>query len=180
MTTDLILFSGSPASPARPDSRDGASSSSGSTTLSATSSPGGAGAGGGIGSGGEEPHAPESGSLQPSPRKKPRKQQLGNVREQRWSESEENLELTRRKVATPPAAQPATPAQPAANYIADKPYISLMSTFRTSWKAKHNHFLRYTDVKPKDERRPTVNELANQKYVLQKVNGWKEPASPKS
>ena len=24
-----------------------------------------------------------------------------------------------------------------------------------------------------DERRPTVNELANQKLVLQKINGWK-------
>ena len=24
-----------------------------------------------------------------------------------------------------------------------------------------------------DERRPTVNELANQKFVLQKINGWK-------
>ena len=32
---------------------------------------------------------------------------------------------------------------------------------------------RYTDVRSKDERRPTVNELANQKYVLQKINGWK-------
>ncbi len=24
-----------------------------------------------------------------------------------------------------------------------------------------------------DDRRPTVNELANQKYVYQKINGWK-------
>jgi len=42
-----------------------------------------------------------------------------------------------------------------------------------TWKSRHNHFLRYTDVKPKDERRPTVNELANEKYVTQKINGWK-------
>ena len=28
-------------------------------------------------------------------------------------------------------------------------------------------------MRSKDERRPTVNELANQKYVLQKINGWK-------
>merc|ERR1719342_692426 len=41
------------------------------------------------------------------------------------------------------------------------------------WKSRHNHFLRYSDVKPKDERRPTVNELANQKHVYQKINGWK-------
>ena len=24
-----------------------------------------------------------------------------------------------------------------------------------------------------DDRRPTVNELANEKYVYQKINGWK-------
>ena len=30
-----------------------------------------------------------------------------------------------------------------------------------------DHFL------AQDERRPTVNELANQKFVLQKINGWK-------
>ena len=51
--------------------------------------------------------------------------------------------------------------------------MDLLSLFRPSWKSRHNHFVRHSDVKPKDERRPTVNELSNQKYVLQKVNGWK-------
>ena len=33
---------------------------------------------------------------------------------------------------------------------------------------------KYTEPRPaQDERRPTVNELANQKLVLQKINGWK-------
>ena len=33
---------------------------------------------------------------------------------------------------------------------------------------------KYTVPRPaQDERRPTVNELANQKLVLQKINGWK-------
>lgn len=54
-----------------------------------------------------------------------------------------------------------------------RPCMSLINSYRHTWKSRHNHFLRYTDIKAKEERRPTVNELANQKYVLQKVNGWK-------
>lgn len=33
--------------------------------------------------------------------------------------------------------------------------------------------MRPTDVRRKDERRPSVVELASQKMVLQKANGWK-------
>ena len=74
--------------------------------------------------------------------------------------------------------------------IRGKPQVSLLNSYRHTWKSRHNHFLRYSDVKSKvcsnhslfnekiiyycqDERRPTVNELANQKLVLQKINGWK-------
>lgn len=42
-----------------------------------------------------------------------------------------------------------------------------------SWKATYNHFQRYSDVKPREERRSTVVDLANQAQVLQRVNGWK-------
>lgn len=54
-----------------------------------------------------------------------------------------------------------------------RPAISLLSSYRHTWKSRHHHFLRYTDVKPKEERRPTINELASQKMVHQKINGWK-------
>ncbi len=56
---------------------------------------------------------------------------------------------------------------------ARKPAMSLLNSYRHTWKSRHNHFLRYTDIKAKEERRPSVNELANQRHVLQKVNGWK-------
>ena len=46
-------------------------------------------------------------------------------------------------------------------------------SYRHTWKSRHNHFLRYSDVRVKDDRRPTVNELANTTNVLQKINGWK-------
>ncbi|KAL4220123.1 hypothetical protein ACF0H5_020534 [Mactra antiquata] len=54
-----------------------------------------------------------------------------------------------------------------------RPGVALLNYYNISWKPKNNHFNRYTDVKPKDERRPTVNELSNQKGVLQKASGWK-------
>lgn len=50
---------------------------------------------------------------------------------------------------------------------------SLLNSYRQTWKATHNHYLRYSDVKPKDERRPTIMDLANQYRVQDKVNGWK-------
>ncbi|XP_064093286.1 histone deacetylase complex subunit SAP130-A-like isoform X2 [Macrobrachium nipponense] len=57
--------------------------------------------------------------------------------------------------------------------ITNRPSMSLLNSFRQTWKPRHNHFIRHTDVKPKDEKRMTVNEIANQKMALQRVNGWK-------
>jgi len=63
--------------------------------------------------------------------------------------------------------------KPVPSVIGGRPHMSLLNSYRHTWKSRHNHFLRHSDVRAKDERRPTVNELANQKYVSQKVNGWK-------
>lgn len=57
--------------------------------------------------------------------------------------------------------------------LTNRPTMSLLSSFRQTWKPRHNHFVRHTDVKPKDEKRMTVNEIANQKLAMQRVNGWK-------
>lgn len=51
--------------------------------------------------------------------------------------------------------------------------FSPLQSYKQSWKSTHNHFQRYSDVKPREERRSTVVDLANQTHVLQKVNGWK-------
>lgn len=49
--------------------------------------------------------------------------------------------------------------------------------FSALWKnrlsTRLNHYRRPSDVRPREERRPTVNEIAQQDQVLQKVNGWK-------
>ncbi|KAK7484458.1 hypothetical protein BaRGS_00024343 [Batillaria attramentaria] len=54
-----------------------------------------------------------------------------------------------------------------------KPTMSIIGDYSATWKPRYNHFMRYTDVKPKDDRRPTVNELANQRGIMQKSSGWK-------
>merc|ERR1719187_1936174 len=65
------------------------------------------------------------------------------------------------------------PREKLPSVIGGRPQMSLLNSYRHTWKSRHNHFLRHSDVRAKDERRPTVNELANQKYVSQKINGWK-------
>ena len=55
----------------------------------------------------------------------------------------------------------------------NKPSMVLMNSYRQTWKARHNHFTRHSDVRPKEEKKHTVNEMANQKMALQRVNGWK-------
>ncbi|CAL1527860.1 unnamed protein product [Lymnaea stagnalis] len=60
-------------------------------------------------------------------------------------------------------------------WVLNKPkptYVLLQPEFINN-KTKNNHFIRYSDVKPKEERRPTVHELSNQRGITQKVNGWK-------
>merc|ERR1719412_1424220 len=193
----------SPSSPPRPDS-------SGSSTISATSSLPAL-------SGDEQPAPPAPASIEPSPRKKPRKQQLppretntnispewaavkreiGHRDRMEWKSRPEadwegkvrnwNMESG---VAEVGWDQEQDLAQDQADdeeeistdeerdkqtgsLIRGKPTVTLLNSYRHTWKSRRNHFLRYSDVKSKDERRPTVNELANQKFVLQKINGWK-------
>ncbi|XP_032573884.1 pneumococcal serine-rich repeat protein isoform X5 [Drosophila sechellia] len=50
---------------------------------------------------------------------------------------------------------------------------ALLNTYKPTHKLANNHFHRYTDVKPREERRATVIDLANQPNVQGKINGWK-------
>ena len=167
-------------SPPRPES-------SGSSTISAISSEmvdeAGAGA---------PPPAPSS--LEPSPRKKPRKQQLPpreaatNVSPE-WATVKRELGVRDRlewntrpeadwegKVRTWQETWPGTAAQEhddlqdmvqdqaddedemstdderdkqLGSFIRGKPQVSLLNSYRHTWKSRHNHFLRYSDVKSK-------------------------------
>uniref|UniRef100_A0A1A9X115 Histone deacetylase complex subunit SAP130 C-terminal domain-containing protein n=1 Tax=Glossina brevipalpis TaxID=37001 RepID=A0A1A9X115_9MUSC len=56
-------------------------------------------------------------------------------------------------------------------YVLKRPRnLTLLSQ---NWKSAHNHFQRYSDVKPREERKPTIMDLAKQSNVLGKINGWK-------
>lgn len=58
-------------------------------------------------------------------------------------------------------------------YYVKKRHMSLMQTNSILPKPLTTHFQRYSDVKAKDEKRPTISELANQKNILHKVSGWR-------
>ncbi|CRK86292.1 CLUMA_CG000008, isoform A [Clunio marinus] len=57
--------------------------------------------------------------------------------------------------------------------VLKKPQASLLPAYNHAPKHAHNHFLRYSDVRVRDERKPSVMDLANQPKVAQRVNGWK-------
>lgn len=59
-------------------------------------------------------------------------------------------------------------------FILKKPQASLLTSYNQTWKPAPNHFMRYSDVRVRDDRRtPSVMDLANQPRVLQRINGWK-------
>ncbi|KAK5645713.1 hypothetical protein RI129_004177 [Pyrocoelia pectoralis] len=167
--------------PSRPDSGGNGNSSGGSTTISATSSPG-------LAETNEDsmPHIPinikEEENARPppemSPRKKPRKQQLtGNDIDENLHEDMQFISETNIKKEPESDSNRSDTAREEtvdSRRILRKPAgVSLLNSYRQTWKATHNHYLRYSDVKPKDERRPTIMDLSNQCRVLDKVNGWK-------
>ncbi|XP_075214063.1 uncharacterized protein LOC142320247 isoform X2 [Lycorma delicatula] len=173
-TLTVVPPSSPPSPPKRPESRGngGSQSSGGSTTISATSSPG-------LGTGDpdsppikQEP--PDPPPIEMSPRKKPRKQQLtGNQMQEPKSEDEMEF-ISEEKIKREPKENSEDGVEIVApKTVPKRPTVSLLNSYRHTWKSRHHHFLRYSDVKPKDERRPTVSDLANQKQVLQKIAGWK-------
>ncbi|KAK6619097.1 hypothetical protein RUM44_003479 [Polyplax serrata] len=149
-------------------SNDHGPSSNGSTTISATSSPGPDDPGENImpvikTEFSEDVDRPP---VEMSPRKKPRKQLLNDANDAIEMEfiSDDRIKKEREEEEDLPSDKV---------YVVKRPNVSLLHSYKHNWKSRHNHFLRYSDVKPKDERRQTVTDLANQKQVVQKVNGWK-------
>jgi histone deacetylase complex subunit SAP130 len=57
--------------------------------------------------------------------------------------------------------------------VLKKPQASLLTTYNQPWKPAPNHFVRYSDVRAREDRRPNVMDLANQSKVSQRISGWK-------
>ena len=53
----------------------------------------------------------------------------------------------------------------------NKPRPSILNTYQAPWKSLQYHFLRYSDVKQKPEKKLTLSELSSE--GLQRKNGWK-------
>lgn len=177
-----------PPSPHLPEMGGGLSSNS-SSTLSATSSPGIPNIDPEsptpkierphISSHLDEEHLRTASLIEMSPRKKPRKQQLtsnitnepkleddmeficdGKIKKESKDNSDTmSLNQESQKVSSSASSK--------------KPNISILTGYNHGWKSRHHHFLRYSDVKYKEEKKPSVSDIANQKYVTQKINGWK-------
>ncbi|XP_025155797.1 histone deacetylase complex subunit SAP130-A isoform X2 [Harpegnathos saltator] len=179
------LTSSPPCSP-RGDHDGGGCPSSGSTTVSATSSPG-------LDEEPEQSRITINPTGEMSPRKKPRKQQLTGVEltEPRCTEvvmefvteDKTKKEMKEELKEKSPDKRHASnihrdiksPTQQAEVTIRLRPMPSLLGgSWKNKWgDSRLHHYRRPSDVRPREERRPTVAELAQQKHVLQKLNGWK-------
>ncbi|KAG5331180.1 SP130 deacetylase, partial [Acromyrmex charruanus] len=178
-------MSSPPCSP-KGDQDGGGCQSSGSTTVSATSSPG-------LDEELEQSRITINPTIEMSPRKKPRKQQLTGVEliEPKFTEEEmqflteeklkkENKEESKEKLSDKRQLSnvqsdiKSSTQQTEITIARSRPVPSLLgSSWKNKWTVRLQHYRRPSDVRPREERRPTVAELAQQKYVLQRLNGWK-------
>ncbi|XP_076282500.1 uncharacterized protein LOC143209991 isoform X1 [Lasioglossum baleicum] len=185
-----VTTSSPPCSP-RGDQDGGGCQSSGSTTVSATSSPG-------LDEEPEQSRIPMNPTVEMSPRKKPRKQQLTSVEltESRCTEEEMQFiteERMKKDIKDEPKEKSSdkrqisstqrdvikSPTQQTTVTIRTRPTPSLLvflftgPSWKNRWSSRLHHYRRPSEVRPREERRPTVAEIAQQKHVLQKLNGWK-------
>jgi hypothetical protein len=101
-----------------------------------------------------------------TPRKKPRKQLL----EPSSLKSSQNIQLLNSSANKLKTEDNSTDKE-SALHLNKKPRVSLLSSYNMQWKALQYHFLRYSDVRPKPEKKLTLSELSNE--GLQRKNGWK-------
>uniref|UniRef100_UPI00398E7903 histone deacetylase complex subunit SAP130-like isoform X2 n=1 Tax=Pristiophorus japonicus TaxID=55135 RepID=UPI00398E7903 len=118
-----------------------------------------------------------------SPRKKPRKQQhIISTEESEMMETNSTDE--EKNSSNKPVLHKAEKRKlPPKEYIDEegvryvpvrpRPPVTLLRHYRNPWKAAYHHFQRYTDVKVKEEKKPTLQEIANQKGIVCKAQGWK-------
>ncbi|XP_036926010.1 histone deacetylase complex subunit SAP130 isoform X4 [Sturnira hondurensis] len=117
-----------------------------------------------------------------SPRKKPRKQQHvisteeGDMMETNSTDDEKStaksLLMKAEKRKSPPKEYI---DEEGVRYVPvrPRPPITLLRHYRNPWKAAYHHFQRYSDVRVKEEKKAMLQEIANQKGVSCRAQGWK-------
>ncbi|NP_001243552.1 histone deacetylase complex subunit SAP130b isoform X1 [Danio rerio] len=121
-------------------------------------------------------------TLGASPRKKPRKQQ--HIISTEESEMMETNSTDEEKFPPKPLSQRAEKRKsPPKEYIDEegvryvparvRPPITLLRHYRNPWKAAYHHFQRYSDVRIKEDKKGSMQDVANQKGVVCRAQGWK-------
>ncbi|XP_045431065.1 histone deacetylase complex subunit SAP130 isoform X4 [Pipistrellus kuhlii] len=117
-----------------------------------------------------------------SPRKKPRKQQHvisteeGDMMETNSTDDEKStaksLLVKAEKRKSPPKEYI---DEEGVRYVPvrPRPPITLLRHYRNPWKAAYHHFQRYSDVRVKEEKKAMLQEIASQKGVSCRAQGWK-------
>ncbi|XP_035503934.1 histone deacetylase complex subunit SAP130a isoform X1 [Scophthalmus maximus] len=129
-------------------------------------------------------NTPATGDLIPgaSPRKKPRKQQ--HVISTEESEMMETNSTDEEKAPGRPITGRAERCEsPPREYVDEegvryvpvrpRPPVTLLRHYRNPWKAAYHHFQRYSDIRVKEEKKGTLQEMANQRGVACRAQGWK-------
>ncbi|XP_077440654.1 histone deacetylase complex subunit SAP130a isoform X2 [Vanacampus margaritifer] len=129
-------------------------------------------------------NVPPTGDLIPgaSPRKKPRKQQ--HVISTEESEMMETNSTDEEKAPGRPSAGRAERREsPPREYVDEegvryvpvrpRPPVTLLRHYRNPWKAAYHHFQRYSDIRVKEEKKGTLQDMANQRGVACRAQGWK-------
>lgn len=128
--------------------------------------------------------APAPGDLIPgaSPRKKPRKQQ--HVISTEESEMVETNSTDEEKApGRPVSVRSERRESPPREYVDEegvryvpvrpRPPVTLLRHYRNPWKAAYHHFQRYSDIRVKEEKKGSLQDMANQRGVACRAQGWK-------
>ncbi|XP_076871229.1 histone deacetylase complex subunit SAP130a isoform X2 [Brachyhypopomus gauderio] len=128
--------------------------------------------------------AAQAGDLLPgaSPRKKPRKQQhVISTEESEMMETNSTDE--ERSSSRPPGGKTDRHESPPREYVDEegvrylpvrpRPPVTLLRHYRNPWKAAYHHFQRYSNIRVKEEKKSSLQDVASQRGVACRAQGWK-------
>uniref|UniRef100_A0A672MDD3 Histone deacetylase complex subunit SAP130-like n=1 Tax=Sinocyclocheilus grahami TaxID=75366 RepID=A0A672MDD3_SINGR len=117
-----------------------------------------------------------------SPRKKPRKQQHV-ISTEETEMVETNSTDEERASSRASGNRPGRHESPPREYVDEdgvryvpvrpRPPLTLLRQYRNPWKAAYHHFQRYSDIRVKEEKKGSLQEMANQRGVACRAQGWK-------
>ncbi|XP_028817208.1 histone deacetylase complex subunit SAP130a isoform X2 [Denticeps clupeoides] len=117
-----------------------------------------------------------------SPRKKPRKQQH-KISTEETEMMETNSTDEEKAIGRTLGGRSEQHESPPREYVDEegvryvpvrpRPPITLLRHYRNPWKAAYHHFQRYNDIRVKEEKKCSLQDVANQRGVACRAQGWK-------